>query len=364
MKRVLAAVVAAVLPFALGGCADFHEQTTYLYHDAERDGLHLLIIYQRIVCKGDPAEAQTQVDEFVTHPWQVAIGDNWVGHLTKQQMERVAADSDSTPAQKRLAELLLGSVEVVNGRFYRDDKKGLCGYQRVTVRAISKVLRALNDVVSEAILEDPPTGGAPFGIGPGSRQLIVKAAEGRHAWFVLDGQALRLRFPLDDPDYRVWKRAFLSRTEDPATDALRTVRPYLIENDVSLIRDGEWVSIALGNPRATGPTPLVTKPVSEEEASSIADHVRAKHGIVDAIPEEKLVEEFTAAVTGPEARRRIDGLVLALASDDARARDDASRQLREFGRLALPALRRALRSVDAEVRDRAAALLKEALSHP
>ncbi len=138
----------------------------------------------------------------------------------------------------------------------------------------------------------------------------------------------------------------------------------MIENDLSLSREGEWVSIAIGNPRATGPSRLVTKPPSAEAGDSIADHVRTKHGLVDPIPEETLVEEFTAQVTRGALGRRIDGLALALGSEAAAARDDASRQLRELGRLAIPALRRALRSADEEIRGRAEELLKEALSHP
>jgi hypothetical protein len=364
MKRAMLGFAATVLPFALGGCADFGEQTTYFYHDAEHDALHVLLIYQRIAYRGDPAEAQAQLDEFVLRPWQIALGDNWLGHLTKQDLERIAADRSSTPAQKRLAERFLGSVDVANGRFYPDKEKGLCGYQVVTLRNVSELLRALNQVVSEAMLEDPPAGKAPFEIGERSRRLMLKAAELRHAWFALDGQALRFRCPLDDVDYRAWKRAFLSRAEDPSTDALRSVRPYLIENDLSLTREGEWVSIVLGNPRATGPSRLVTKPPSAEAADSFAPHVGAKHGIVDPIPEETLVDEFTAKVTGGALGRRIDGLVHTLGSETAQTRDDASRQLRELGRLAIPALRRALRSSDEEIRGRAASLLKEALSHP
>ena len=56
---------------------------------------------------------------------------------------------------------------------------------------------------------------------------------------------------------------------------------------------------------------------------------------------------------------RIEKLVKQLGSDEYQEREDASRKLKEIGRPAIPALKKALKSEDLEVRLRAESILKE-----
>lgn len=359
MKLTLLRVALLALPLGLGACADFNEQTLYLYHDQERDQLHLLILYQGIHYEGDPDESKKQLDEFFSQPWHLVIADHWLGHLRRDRLVSDLANFTSSPAEKRVSELLLRNLEVANGRFYQDDATRLCGYQRVTLRKASEFMQALNALVSEVISQEPLKGKAPYDFSERTRALFAQAASRRHPWFSLDGQSIRFRCPFDDGDYRRWKKAILSDAREARTEDFEQVRAYITENDLSLIREGEWVTVVLGNPRAKGPIRLVAKPRRRDSENNLIDHVRGKHGVDAALKEKDILDEFTSSLLGEDRVRRIDALILELGSDDFDVREEASKGLEGFGKLAAPALRKASLSRDAEVRARASTLLAE-----
>jgi HEAT repeat protein len=78
----------------------------------------------------------------------------------------------------------------------------------------------------------------------------------------------------------------------------------------------------------------------------------------------KLLATLEKHTLTPDKRRKIETLIARLGSDDFSVREEASRQLRTFGRLALPGLRLASKGRDAETARRAKMLIERIDNEP
>src|SRR5439155_11981928 len=181
MRRALRALCLAGTPLFMSACADFDEQVVYLYFDKDADELSLLVLYQGVHHEGEEAKSQGQIDRFVPDAprpahWEVAFGDNWIGHITKDDLDQIARDPSVTPPGRDAAAAFAENIEVANGRFYRDGENRLCGFQRITLRKASRCVLALNRVLSEALPSAAREMTKPFTLNERSLEGFDRAA--------------------------------------------------------------------------------------------------------------------------------------------------------------------------------------------
>jgi hypothetical protein len=364
MSKALRGLILAGLPLLSSACADFDEQALHLFYDKDTDLLSLLVLYQGIYFKGDPRESQEQLDRFVTSAsrpasWSIALGDNWIGHLEKETFERVVRDASATARERQAASALVENLDVVCGRFYRDREKRLCGYQRITLRNASRVLKALNGLLSEALPKAVREMKAPFNLNERSMEGFDRAAAKDHPWIALEGQSLRFKCPLDAEDFKTWKGLLLDQLRGMKVEEVQPLRAFLAENDVSLIREGSWVTLVLGDPKAKGPVRVMLKPREGKYEENLVSYVEGKYGMEAGLTEPAILDPFMISLVKEDRARALDGFVRDLGDDDVEKREAAAAEIIEIGRLASPWLRKALLSGNAEIQARAAALLSE-----
>jgi hypothetical protein len=144
---------------ALTGCIEFDRQTMTYEHDAQADTLRIHQTYHGIYGADDVTQLSGKEREQladVMKGQRTFFFANWIFELNVGAFKESLA-SEAIPktnsleealrrAETNLLTLLVANVRVENGKFYLDDKGRPCGTQRVTIRNVSKLIAAGNEL--------------------------------------------------------------------------------------------------------------------------------------------------------------------------------------------------------------------------
>lgn len=284
-----------LLPFlalgvALTGCIEFERQTMTYEHDAKADTLRIHQTYHGI----HGADDVTQLSEKeraqladVMKGQRTFFFANWIFELNLGSFKGQLAES-ATPktnsleeAQRRavtnLLSLLIANVRVENGKFFLNDKGQPCGTQRVTLRNVSKLLVAGNEVIRRGLEVEMKDKGTAA-----EREVINASLARPGAFITLAGQELRFRWPLPKDEF-----------DKIGTDDAK-LRHFVAE----FIRQGGAMSHERGGlhlrfGRTDGARATVTLPMIDNgyQANAIG-HIRDTYGLAKDHDPNKDMEEF------------------------------------------------------------------------
>jgi len=284
MKQKPLLLAALLLAFLISGCIEFKRQTLSYRHDAAGDTLYIFQDYQGIF--GGENEASLTDDEIrqfdsLWNGERTFFFNNWITEYNRDTLLEMkhtpAGDLDPDPAYEKamrtLADVALTNVNVENVGLYWNTDKELCGAQRVTVRNLSKVFTALNEVIRFAVREEAGKDEKTAE----ERKLFLGFFERGEMALRLDGNRLEIRIPVPEADYNTWK------AEDRQAIALR--------------ESGAEFSYAEGTARVavgTRDARMVsfTLPFSDNPYSDNAEREARKRGIKDTFDAKAAAEAF------------------------------------------------------------------------
>ncbi|MCC7193741.1 MAG: hypothetical protein IT444_13275 [Phycisphaeraceae bacterium] len=193
--RLIAGVLFLSL-LALAGCVELVGQRLSLSFDEKTDTLRLLIFYDGIHEKpgnhGD--NGAVQIPKFV------ADGDmmlfDWFGHIKMADI-RTVPDPNEPLAEVQTA--LAASLKTMPIGHYRDARGHIGAAQLVTISNARELIKKLNAAINKSSISfDLPD-------MPRTTEIWKAAAAKDHQWFTLDGQAVRLAFPVQPGEWRLIK---------------------------------------------------------------------------------------------------------------------------------------------------------------
>ncbi len=203
-------LLAALCALLLTGCLEFERQTLTYQYDAKTDTLRIFQAYQGIfgVDKPDALSGQEleQLQSVLSTP-RTFFFANWIAEYNRDLVREKLAESKTPEANESataaaararlgmLLQMLLDNVRVENGGFHLDDKGKLCGVQRVTVIRVSKLIAAGNESIRDALKADQGN------LTAEERALYAKSAAGPADYIQIEGNQLRVRFPITRPDF-------------------------------------------------------------------------------------------------------------------------------------------------------------------
>lgn len=198
----LPATIAALLLVA--GCVELTGQRITIHFDEARDRLSLLIQYDGIHNhKGaDQSKAESALKNFVDDG-DVMFFD-WFLHFQRDDIEKHADDTETSPAYRTLTRQLLDSVNVSVLGHYRDADDRIGVAQMVVINNASRVLASANRAIDEWLLTLPAQ--SEDGLSDRTvRRLQEFASVGWNEWLSIEGHSLALRFPLDQGEWTRFK---------------------------------------------------------------------------------------------------------------------------------------------------------------
>jgi hypothetical protein len=289
MKKCLAPLLALAL--ALAGCIEFDQQTVTYEHDAKADTLLIHQTYHGIY----GADDVTQLSERE----RVQLADvmkgertfffaNWIFELNVGRWKEVLAE-EATPksnsleeafrrAETNLLTLVIANVHVENGKFHLNDKGQPCGTQRVTLRNVSKLLAAGNDLMRRGLeveMKKKETAA--------ERELINASLARPGPFFTLTGQQLRFRWPLSRAEF-----------DKPGEDDEKTKHfiGEFVRQGGSMSHEGGELHLRFG--RTDAPRETVRLPMAGKESyrANALGHIRATYGLAKDFDPKKDAEEF------------------------------------------------------------------------
>ncbi|MFA6544416.1 MAG: hypothetical protein WCS99_08320 [Limisphaerales bacterium] len=282
------------LGFALTGCIEFERQTVTYEHDAKADTLHIHQTYHGLYGADDVTQLSEQEREqlaSVMKGQRTFFFANWIFELNKEGFEKgiiEAADPKNEPleeafrrAQTNLLTLFIANVRVENGKFYLGEKGRPCGTQRVTLRNVSKILGAGNELMRRGLeLEIKSKESAA------ERELIHASLTRPGPFFTLTGQQLRFRFPLSKAEF------------DKSTDSDEKLRHFIAEfvrQGGAMSHENGEIHLRFGRTDATRET--VTLPMAGKESyrDNALAHIRDTYGLTKDFDPKKDMEEFLRA---------------------------------------------------------------------
>lgn len=287
-----------LLPFlalagALTGCIEFERQTVTYEHDAKADTLLIQQTYHGIYGADDVTQLSEKEREQladVMKGQRTFFFANWIFELNvgsfKEQLNQAAVPKTNSleEAQRRavtnLLTLLIANVRVENGRFFLNDKGQPCGTQRVTLRNVSKLLTAGNEVMRKGLeveMKDKPTAE--------ERELINASLARPGPFLTLTGQQLRFRWPFS-------KAEFDKIGSDDAK--LRHFVAEFVRQGGEMSHENGEIHLRFGRTDATRETATLPMIGKGYQANAIG-HIRDTYGLAKDFDPKKDMEEFLRA---------------------------------------------------------------------
>lgn len=207
----------------LTGCLDFEQQTLTYRYDAKTDTLRIFQSYQGIF--GEDLKDGLSPDEIeqldsVLSGQRTFFFANWIFEYNRDQLREMIGKLKQPDAQQELKmepaalaraeillKLLLDNVRVENGSCYLDKQGKLCGVQRVTIKQCTKIITAANPLIRDYLKAEAAKGET----SAENRSLFLKSAERQREYIQIEGNQLRLHWPVLRQDY---EKQFGTNAED------------------------------------------------------------------------------------------------------------------------------------------------------
>lgn len=283
---------------ALTGCIEFDRQTMTYEHDAQADTLRIHQTYHGIYGADDVTQLSGKEREQladVMKGQRTFFFANWIFELNIGAFKEALASSavpetDSLKeAQRRAATnllaLLVANVRVENGKFYLDDQGQPCGTQRVTIRNVSKLLAAGNELTRRDLEVKLKRGETAE-----ERELINAALARPEPFFTLTGQQIRYRGPFTRAEFDQLG------ADDPK---LKHFISEFIRQGGTMAHENSEVRLRFGRTDAKRET--VTLPMASKEnyRPNAAAHLREKFGLSKDLDPKQDAEAFFKAAPKP-----------------------------------------------------------------
>ena len=289
-RRLLPFLALAV---ALTGCIEFERQTVTYEHDAKVDTLHIHQTYHGIYGADDVTklteQERVQLDS-VMKGQRTFFFANWIFELNvgsfKEQLNEAAVPKTNSleEAQRRavtnLLTLLVANVRVENGKFYLNEKGQPCGTQRVTLRNVSKLLVAGNEVIRRGLeveMKDKPTAA--------ERELINTSLARSGPFLTLTGQQLRFRWPSPKAEF--------DKVGSDDAKLKHFVAEFVRQGGEMSHEQGE-LNLRFGRTDATRETATLPM-IGKGYQANASGHIRDIHGLAKDFDPKKDMEEFLRA---------------------------------------------------------------------
>jgi len=213
MFKKLLSFLAVWCLLLLTGCLEFERQTLTYRYDVKTDTLRIFQAYQgifggdqQIGLSGKELEQlqsvlsgqstfffANRIMEYDRDPICKEL-DDLIQPETQQDAKR---DPATRARQAAFFKLLLDNVRVENGVFYLDDHGKLSGTQFVTVSRFSKLVAAVNEEIRELLKLEA----GRENVSADDRALYLKFAGQQQPYLIVEGNQLRMRFPLTQSEY-------------------------------------------------------------------------------------------------------------------------------------------------------------------
>jgi len=246
LRFILCACV-GVLTLFIAGCVELIGQRIVLWHDADRDTLHVLLFYDGVHDSGDDRHGvgREQISKFARSGSILFL--DWPFHFDMDEVREAVAAPETQPQDRELAEFVLANVTVRAIGHYRDGHGHVGALQHVEIQHASEFLRQINAAISRLLLEefaeDDPTD-----LTARTQALVRAAAQRGHEWIELDGHALRIEFPVHPFEWRQVKARFLRQLAEADSGDLHWMVQALSSFSGAYDDTGGRVRILIGNP--------------------------------------------------------------------------------------------------------------------
>jgi hypothetical protein len=283
---------------ALTGCIEFDRQTMTYEHDAQADTLRIHQTYHGIYGADDVTQLSGKEREQladVMKGQRTFFFANWIFELNVGAFKESLA-SEAIPktnsleealrrAETNLLTLLVANVRVENGKFYLDDKGRPCGTQRVTIRNVSKLIAAGNELTRRDLEVKLKRGETAE-----ERELINAALARPEPFFTLTGQQIRYRGPLSRAEFDQLG------ADDPK---LKHFISEFIRQGGTMAHENGEVRLRFGRTDAKRET--VTLPMASKEnyRPNAAAHLRETHGLTKDFDPKQDAEAFFKTAPKP-----------------------------------------------------------------
>jgi hypothetical protein len=229
------------------GCVELIGQRIVIWHDAQRDTLHVLLFYDGVHDSGEDRHgvAREQIPQ-LARSGSVLLLD-WPLHIDMDEARKAVADPDTQPEDRELAAFVLANVTAHAIGHYRDGHGHIGGMQHVQIERASEFLRQVNAAISRLLLEEFAADD-PADPAARTQALVREAAQNGHEWVTLDGHALRIEFPVHPFEWRQVKASALQQLAEAYTSDTSWIVQAISAFSGAYDDTGGRVRILIGDP--------------------------------------------------------------------------------------------------------------------
>jgi hypothetical protein len=210
-------------------CVEFAEQSTTFVYDGQTDTLRMVQVYHgifggeknaRLTAKERDQFERVMAEEktFFYANWifeySASAARNAIQDMRKEDDKKDEYEAAMHAAGAAMYESLLENVRVRTGGFYKDEKGRLCGWQTVTIKETTEVLKLANPAISKLVLDSFKDGDPEW--SDASVALLNEAASGDYEWLSVGSNWLQFQMPMSAEDYRRIRRDLASPKNEAA----------------------------------------------------------------------------------------------------------------------------------------------------
>ena len=277
-------------------CLDFERQTMTACYYPKTDTMVILQNYESIFgddLGDEPSEREFdelnsvlngRVTFFFDNFGAVYDADQLAESIVEMKAELAKGNAELDGAiverQIGLIKLLLANVKIETGPFYLKKNNRLCGVQRVTIRDVKKIIKAVNISLRDFILSEPNDND----LDDASWALLRKAAARGEDLLLIKGNQMQMRLPMTAKGYR---QLFFAKN-DP-------VGGELAQFGIHLAHAGQLATLTIGKPDALLMVLSGEKNNKKKYVPNMVREVRVRNGIEEGFNLLKYNKEFFAA---------------------------------------------------------------------
>jgi hypothetical protein len=297
MQRKLLLSLALLSLSLLVGCIEFQRQSLSYKYDAATDTLRIFQDYHGIFGEDDRQKLTSgeleQLDS-VLGGQRTFFFNNWITEISHANLRETLAKLKDPEYQKQqdldasaaahleaLIKLLLDNVRIENGAFYLDGDGKLSAVQRVTIAKTSKLIAAGNEVIRDMLIAQS----RKAEITEEERLLLRKSTEKPADYIKLEGNRLRLRWPIPRAEY--------DKMFGPTSDGHK-LREEFTKQGGTITFAGDEATFSIGQPgdKLTS----ITLSVSEKAyATNVLDVVKKRSLLLEKFDAAAAAREFLSA---------------------------------------------------------------------
>ena len=305
MAKRFPSLVLVVCLALFTGCLEFEQQTLTYRYDAKTDTLRIFQSYQGIfgadAKDGLSQDELAQLDSVLTGQ-RTFFFANWIFEYNRDQLREMIGKLKQPDAQQELKmepaalaraeillKLLLDNVRVDNGSCYLDQQGKLCGVQRVTIKQCTKIITAANPLIRDYLKAEAAKGET----SAENRSLFLKSAERQREYIQIEGNQLRLHWPVLRQDY---EKQFGTNAED-----IKQIEEFKRCGKIGFANDE--ITVRAGEP--TNKTTSITLSVSKKPyVANALEAVKKRTSIQREFDAEAAAREFVTLPSDDEKQPR------------------------------------------------------------